>query len=91
MTPAAEAAEPAQTKAAEPNVSAKPTVPVDPNTVLVTVNGENITEGQSAAVDKADYRRQRCGGTEHNQALIDQMKSQLLDNLITDTLVQQQA
>lgn len=83
-----EAAEPAQTKPPEPIVSAKPAVSVDPNTVLVTVNGENITEGQLQPLIKPIIEGRSAPGQNISEALIDQMKSQALDNLITEALVQ---
>jgi parvulin-like peptidyl-prolyl isomerase len=87
---AAKAAEPAETKAAEPNVVAQPAAPADSNTVLVTVNSEGITEGRLDNLVKPMLEQRQAMGQQANQATIDQTRSQMLDNLITDALVRQQ-
>lgn len=58
--PLTPAAEPAETKAAEPNVAAQLAAPADPNTVLVTVNREGITEGRLDSLVKP-MLEQRAG------------------------------
>jgi parvulin-like peptidyl-prolyl isomerase len=88
--PLTPAAEPAETKAAEPNVVAQSAAPADPNTVLVTVNSEGITEGRLDSLVKPMLNQRQAMGQQANQATIDQMRSQMLDNLITDALVRQQ-
>ena len=84
LTPAAE------TKAAEPNVAAKSIAPADPNAVLVTVNSESITEGRLDSLIKPMLEQRQAMGQQADQAAIDQMRSQMLDNLIIDALVRQQ-
>jgi peptidyl-prolyl cis-trans isomerase C len=88
--PLTPAAEPAETKAAEPNVVAQSAAPADPNTVLVTVNSEDITEGRLDSLVKPMLEQRQAMGQQADRAAIDQARSQMLDNLITDALVRQQ-
>jgi peptidyl-prolyl cis-trans isomerase C len=88
--PAQQSASGGLTPAAEPNVAAQPAAPADPNTVMVTVNSEDITEGRLDSLVKPMLEQKQAMGQQADQAAIDQMRSQMLDNLITDALVRQQ-
>jgi peptidyl-prolyl cis-trans isomerase C len=77
-------------KAAEPNVAAQPVVPADPNAVIVTINGENILQSQLDSQVNPILSQRQAAGQQPSQTLIDQMKSQMLYNIVTETIVQQQ-
>ena len=70
----------AEVKATEPNDS----------TVLVTVNGQNITEGQVKEILQPLLEGRTAMGQPSSESLTEQYKSRVLDDIITNIVFEQQ-
>ena len=78
-------------KPADPNAAAKAALAVNPRKVLVTVNGEDINEGQVLKAIKPLLEASISGeGERLSQTAIDNLKSRELNGLIPMTIFNQQ-